>query len=359
MSYDAPITPTLFDLIAREWILPGPIDALCFNQDISAIAFAGDFGLGIAPIADPERPETRIRVAADTGRATIQPRRSPVRPLVRVEKTTGPVVAFGAKSFVTGAARGGLVSVTPRGQDVPLATPLTAVTALARDPASSGIAAAEGNRVTLLTEAGDPASFDLPTPVSALAFAPRGGDLAVGQGAGVTLRAADGSLRDISLGTAPTALRWSADGACLACGFDTPGVALIRVADGAVDWRRDYPTPTRAIGFGHGTVATSGAFRLAAWQVTPAGLGTPIEAGKPGLVVVERIALCPDRPLIASGYANGLVCIAKLGTRDEMLLRNDGAAITALDWSADGAHLALGCADGTAALVTFPPNMFK
>ncbi|HEY4192936.1 MAG TPA: hypothetical protein VGM46_09855 [Mesorhizobium sp.] len=36
-----------------------------------------------------------------------------------------------------------------------------------------------------------------------------------------------------------------------------------------------------------------------------------------------------------------------------------GGAITALTWSGDGRHLAVGCADGAAAIVTFPAQMFK
>jgi hypothetical protein len=42
-----------------------------------------------------------------------------------------------------------------------------------------------------------------------------------------------------------------------------------------------------------------------------------------------------------------------------MLVRSAGGVVTALAWSADGAHLALGDASGTAAIVTFPHQMFK
>jgi hypothetical protein len=36
-----------------------------------------------------------------------------------------------------------------------------------------------------------------------------------------------------------------------------------------------------------------------------------------------------------------------------------GSAVTALAWSGDGRHLAIGAVDGTAAIVTFPAQMFK
>ena len=37
----------------------------------------------------------------------------------------------------------------------------------------------------------------------------------------------------------------------------------------------------------------------------------------------------------------------------------DGSPVTALAWSADGLHLAIGTAAGTAALVALPPQIFK
>ena len=77
-------------------------------------------------------------------------------------------------------------------------------------------------------------------------------------------------------------------------------------------------------------------------------------------MVVERVAAHPSRDLIAAGYANGQVGVMRLGQRDELLVRQDGGgAVTALAWSPDGEHLALGTADGLAAVVSFPPHLFK
>ena len=43
----------------------------------------------------------------------------------------------------------------------------------------------------------------------------------------------------------------------------------------------------------------------------------------------------------------------RLGQRAELLVRQDsGPAVTALDWSPDGEHLALGAADGLGARLT-------
>ena len=103
-----------------------------------------------------------------------------------------------------------------------------------------------------------------------------------------------------------------------------------------------------------GAFATSGAFAPLLGSLTPDGLGDPVEAGRGGLVVVDRVAASPDRPLLAVGYNNGLVCLNKIGTREEMMLRPPGAAVTVLAWSPDGTHLAFGDAEGEATLVAFP-----
>jgi WD40 repeat protein len=71
------------------------------------------------------------------------------------------------------------------------------------------------------------------------------------------------------------------------------------------------------------------------------------------------VAAHPEKKLIAAGYANGRITIAQIGARDELVVRPLGSAVTALAWSGDGRHLAIGAVDGTAAIVTFPAQMFK
>lgn len=362
MSYETPVAPSLLDLIGRTWTLPGAVTDAVFNRDGSAVAFAGGGRIAVAPLADPERPETRMRRAADTGRQTILPRKTPPRPAAEADGVAGPVAPWGAKSFVAGGARGGLVSVTPRAQAVPVAAPLDGpASALARDPSSAAVAAGDGSGFVVLPDDADdaPRRHD-GQAVTALAYAPDG-LLAVGDAGGVTLWVDGLAVQRIGLDAAPRVLAWSPDGAWLAAGFAAPGKALIRPADGLVDLNPDYPTPVGSFAWSRpaGAFATSGAFRAIAWTLTPEGLGDPVEAGRGGLIVVERVAASPDRPLLAVGYANGLVCLNKIGAREEMLLRPSGGAITALAWSDDGTHLAFGDADGQATLVAFPPDLFK
>ncbi|MFZ1431511.1 MAG: hypothetical protein WAS21_32725, partial [Geminicoccaceae bacterium] len=79
---------SLFELLARQWPRPAPVERLAFNNEQSAVAFAAaDGSIAIAALADPEPPEKRVRVSTENGRSTIRRREKPVRPAVVV----GPV----------------------------------------------------------------------------------------------------------------------------------------------------------------------------------------------------------------------------------------------------------------------------
>lgn len=364
MSYDTPTAPSLFDLLARVWSLPGPVEDMCFNRENSAVAYAGGGILAIVPVDDPENPEKRIRVAADSGRQSIMPREKPVRPATEVKGLRGALAPFRDRAFITGSDKGGLVSVTPRGQVVPLSVAFDGPpSALARDPAAPTIAAATGTRLVLFpeTQPDESQTHDAGETITALAFAPQDGHLAAAHAGGVSFYRHGAFVNTVALDGIPDSLTYSPDGGFLACGLREPGFALIRLADGAVDMVLDYPTPVRSLDWSKPgqAFATSGAFRPAAWAFTPQGRGEPLVAGRTGLVVVDRIAAAPNRPLIAAGYASGLVCLAQLGSREEMLLRSEGGAVTALAWEATGSHLAFGDARGAAGLISFPPSLFK
>ena len=81
--------------------------------------------------------------------------------------------------------------------------------------------------------------------------------------------------------------------------------------------------------------------------------------GRSGLIPVETVTAHPQRKIIAAGYANGRITVAQIGSRDELVVKPCGSAITALTWSGDGQHLAAGMVDGTAAIITFPALLLK
>lgn len=368
MSYDAPdeapVAPSLLDLIGRRWALDGAVSQAVFNRDGSTVAFAAEGGLGLAPVADPERAEARIRVSVEDGRHSIQPRRNPPRPVERAAGVRGPVAPFGARTFVSGRAAGGLASVTARGQVTPLSVPVDGPpTALAADPGSEAVAVAGAGGVAILREGGavDRLALDAGLQARALAFAPDGAWLAAAHDAGVSIWRRGGAAQVVVLPEPAHMLSVSPDGAWLAAGCGEGGFALVRISDGAAGVVGDFPASVRSVGWSAaaGALVASGAYRVAAWERSEDGLSEPLESGKPGLVIVERVAASPDRPLAAAGYASGLLCLSQIGGRGEMLLRDRGAPLTALAFSADGAHLAYGDAAGEIALVSFPPSLFK
>ncbi len=368
IASDTLAPPTLFDLLARNWTMQGPVNDAVFNLEGSHVAFSsgcdGEGVLAIAPVADPERPEVRMRTAADTGRPTILPRTKPVRPPVIVKDIRGPAVPYGSKSFVAGTEDGDLAYITPRGQIVPLKISLAdPISAIARDPCSHSVAIGSAQSVTLLPddENAEPTRLEIGEDVTALAFAPNGESLAVGHDKGVSFVAGAKVGDGVALDSPPQTLSFSPDGMQLACGLSNPGFALISPHDLQGEEIHDYPTPVRSFAWSEAAnaLATSGAFRTIAWTLSGDGLGDALEVGRNGLVIVERVAASPDRPLIAVGYANGLTCIAQVGSADEMMLRASGGPVSALVWSESGEHLAMGDANGEMALISFPPHLFK
>ena len=363
---------TLFDLLARSWQRPAAVTGLRFSTDGSAVAFAcADGTVAIAAVADREPPESRIRVSGDLGRTTIRPREKPPVPLIATAPLGDagvPLAAQPRSGFLVGSAGG---EVLPLGCDGEIGEPLFKtdgpVAALDRATQAGIIAAGGEHGCVLWRGAGDTRRLELDTPLAVLALSPDGRRLALGLGDGVSIRPTQGSGASwkIPLPAPPISIGWSGDGAWLACGFETGGFALANMADGRTGIVPGFPTPVRTLCWSEPANAlfASGAFRIAGWSMTAPPLGGETagapETGRAGMVPVEAVAAHPQKKLVAAGHANGRITVAQIGTREEIVVRPLGGAVAALAWSGDGRHLAVGTADGTAAIVTFPEQMFK
>lgn len=358
----------LFDLLARSWSLDAAITDVCLDAAGKVAGFAlADGRLALAPLEDPEAPQKRMRIEADSGRSTIRPREQPVaRPIVTAELSEGaPMLAASAVIGLIAAGQDGrLHRVTPRGQVISLSDKPGQIFAIAADGAGR-VAIARDGRTDLHDEEGMTRLAGLLTagPAMALAFAPDDGSLALMLSEELLIGQPRQGYESHPLGgNGP--LVFSANGAWLAGSNGTDGFWLLRRADGVIARTANFRATPSAITFGADTVFASGAFRAAGWSLnaTPGDNETtgPLKTGRSGLVLIERIAAHPARDLIALGTADGAVSIAQIGHAGEMALRQaDGQAITALAWSADGLHLAIGSAGGDAALVTLPPQIFK
>ncbi|WP_353476697.1 hypothetical protein PVT71_28325 (plasmid) [Salipiger sp. H15] len=367
---------SLFDLIGRAWDLGCPVAQLVFNASQTAVAApCSDGSVRFLPVADSEHPETRMRVEFDTGRMSIRPRKNGLpaafgtgEPVVREEPG---MCRLGTEGFAAIGLDGGLWRATARGQFLRIAQGSPApFDALCDLPGEGGLAAVQGSELKIFGPDGAalPGSVPLAHGVRRLRLSPDGRTLACWR---------PGSLTLVDLATAAVVatvegegdlldLAWSPDGRWIAGGCREKALLLYDTQARQADRIVDFPAPVGQVAFSAPARAliASGAFRTVGWRLPDLPFGDhggeAIETGRAGLTLVEAVAAHPARDLCAVGYANGLVTLSRIGQRDEMMLREGtGRAVTALSWSADGSHLALGSDDGTAAIVTFPKSMFK
>lgn len=366
--------PSLFGLIGRQWLAGAAVESCVFDASGTVVAFALASGsVAIAPLEDAESTVSRFRVSVDSGRATISPRAKPPPPLLQVPIGDAPVfiAAFGPSGFIAGSACGRLVRITPTGFLLPMASdadgPIEAIAALA----DGSVLVASDGAIALHAADGAPAQrlFETGTATTALAVAPDGRRIAAATATGLTLW---------TIGTPPAAaqtvelagvdrLSWSPDGARLAAALASGGITLVDGETGAiVAHHADYPAPVRSLSWSRDgrRLVTSGAFRVVAWPVDDGadtrGDQRSIETGRASLVAVSAVDVRADRPLVAAGNEIGMVVVSEIGRRDELLVKGPGdGAVHDLRWSRDGRHLAFGTSAGTAAIVEFPPHLFK
>jgi hypothetical protein len=360
----------LFDLLARAWVMEDPVVSVAFDAAGKSAGFAlGNGRVAMVLLDDAESPVSRYRFEIDSGRSTIRPRSRPPAPPVLTDPLGTGAVALapsGQAGLIAAARDGRLWRVTPRGQTVALWREGKPIGALASD-GRGGLAIAQEGKVSLLDEATLDRRHGLLTPgmARALAFAPQGDRLAVQEEGGLVIwRPGAGSERHLLDGSGP--MVFSASGRWLAGSDGLSGFWLLRCEDGATGQVGNFRSRPVSLAFGpeDRSVFVGGAFRLAGWSLATPPLRSETEgalrSGRPGLVVIERVAAHPQRDLVAFGAADGTVAMAHPGLPDEMELRHaDGAPVTALAWSADGQHLAIGTAGGALAMVSFPPQMFK
>ena len=358
----------LFDLIARDWMLACPATGVTFNADNTAVAFACANGaVYLAATADKESSNSRVRRAVDTARVTIAPRSKSHPPLKTADYSEGrssAVVPHGAKNFAFAKANGRINTLTPGGIAVHLpAKAAGGINAVASTAGGATLAYACGDTVYLTaSNADEKQHLAVPAQISGLAFSPDSKTLAVAHASGVSLwpvADVEAAALTIPIPGVPTSATWRADGKWLAVCLQSDGFCAINLANNEAFAHGRFPAPVRSLAFGGptNTIVAAGAFRIAAWALDDQ---SDIVSAKAGLVLINAVATCPTRNLVAVGYANGLLSLAEIGRPSEILLREDtGAGVAAMAWSSDGKFLAVAGSDGSAALVDFPDSMFK
>ncbi len=374
--------PNLFSLLGRNWEMPMAIVDATFSADDSTVAFTGvDGSLALAAMDDPEPPEQRLRLSADSGRATIRERSRAVKPLVRIEPFAQPPIMLSAYRdgrFIAGTRDGRIHTISSHGDHSQVTPDKTErITALVHHPGTSRTAWAGPDTLSLARDGaiGGAERARLAQPCASLAFSGSGDLLAVVHPDSVSIWQVDEAIEicaHIACPDGPIRASWHASEGLIACSLRKGGFRIVPVAaadDGGPARGRTisgFPTLVQSIDWSDtaDAVIASGAYRVAAWSADALERADQhddaVATGKPGLTIVDRIAAHPAKGLVAAGYANGLVNVAQIGAPDElMILENGHGAINALAWSRDGGHLAIGATDGFAAIVSFPPHMFK
>lgn len=369
MNQQSRQNPTLFDLLGRCWQRPAPVASVNFDRQGSSVAFTTlDGTLALAPVAETEGPESRIRVSGDLGQMRILPRTSPPVPLTAVAVEEGQVplvVPFHAGGFLVGTGHGAVRRVSAQGELSEDFFRLgLSIQALDHAVQSGMTALSDGEELCVLDQEAKIVGRSRATlpDTKALKFSPDGRFLAGLSGESLIILGLDEEMPVegvVTLPSRPTGLHWNEQGDRIACGLEIGGLSIVDVPLGRTDTILDFPAPVRGLAWGvGGQLVASGAYRIAAWGM-PEAASQALLTGHTGLILVEAVAAHPRRDLVAAGYADGRIVVARLGGRDELFVRPFGGAVTALAWSADGRHLAVGDAEGQAALVTFPPQLFK
>lgn len=361
---------TLFDLLARNWRRTSAVADLCFNDDQTLLAAACEDGsVVIARLADNEPPEGRIKV--DNGQTTIHPREGKPSPLIITRiKGAGAVRAGHDGGFLATNDKGSLVRISRAGEIAETVFAAdTPVLAFDHCQATGLTAIVAGGQVHLRTSgASSTVETELAGNAACVALLHDGTMLALAGGARLGLYRCGDNLKpvlQVALPTETTKLTWSEDGQWLACGLGAAGLCLVDVGSGRHVMLGEFPGPVHSLDWSAHANAlfAAGAYRIAGWSMAAPpfenSASGALATGRPGLVMVDAVAAQPKGRLVAAGYGNGQIVVAPAGSPEELVVRQAGGRVSALRWSADGRHLAMGDADGNIAIITFPKELFK
>ena len=208
-------------------------------------------------------------------------------------------------------------------------------------------------------------TLDLPSTSRGLVFMPKGLRLAIAHYNGATLWYPGASAK-------PETLEWngahldvtvSPDGRFLVTSMQENALHGWRLSDRKNMRMSGYPAKTRSLSWSpEGKwLATSGADACILWPFEgkdgPMG-AQPRECGVRAGVGVTRVAFHPQALVVALGYEDGMILLARIADGSEILVRrpsgDEHAKITTLAWDARGQRLAFGAGNGAAGLLRLP-----
>jgi WD40 repeat protein len=281
----------------------------------------------------------------------------------RVPVHAGGILASASdgKLILTGGDDGTLVATDVSGEHRVLATDDKRrwIDQVALGP-DGAVAWSAGKTAHVLTKKGEPRSFEAPSTVAGLAFAPKGFRLGIAHYNGATLWFPNASAK-------PETLEWkgshlsvafSPDGKFLVTAMQEPMLHGWRLPEGQHMRMSGYSARVRSLGWSADGdfLATSGSEQLILWPFDgkdgPMGRQPKIMARSKARVVV--VACHPHQPVVAVGYADGVVVLARIDDGALIEVKAAGLApVSALGWDAGGQTLAFGTEAGEAGALSF------
>ncbi|MDT3685737.1 MAG: WD40 repeat domain-containing protein [Pseudorhodoplanes sp.] len=205
---------------------------------------------------------------------------------------------------------------------------------------------------------GEGRSLDLASTAGGLAFMPKGFRLAIAHYNGATLwfPNVQGKPETLDWKGSHLGITVSPDGKFIITPMQEPMLHGWRLMDGKHMRMSGYAARVRSMEWtaGGDFLATGGADQLILWpfQTKDGPMGKQPTLYAPHSARLNIVACHPKQPVVACGYADGLVLLVRVADGAEILAKRPGdAPISALGWSNAGTRLAFGCEDGEAGIV--------
>src|SRR5215467_5964190 len=279
----------------------------------------------------------------------------------RVSVHAGGILASAADEtrIVTGGDDGDLVETDARGEHRVLFSDggKRWIDQVSLGP-DGAVAWSAGKVAYVRTGKGEDRQFEAPSTVAGLSFAPKGFRVAIAHYNGATLWFPNTDAQ-------PERLEWkgshlgitiSPDGKFLITSMQEPMLHGWRLSDRKHMRMSGYSARVRSLDWSADGkwLASAGAEQLILWSFQskdgPMGKEPRMLAPYPARAVI--VSCHPNEPVVAVGYADGLLLLVRVEDGAEILAKKPGAAsVTALGWRADGAALAFGTEDGEAGVI--------